>query len=151
SSQEYRPRHRLCGMRKAILVVTLIATSLSSGLAQQTVDMRKAKAVIVAFYDEDRLRGRSDGQQTLESFKFFLNPIQAIVKRDFPGTEFRVLTNGKLVRLHDGTGLNVQNLPMMLGFAFSAPGKKRRLLVGAQSEQDFACAAAAYFRRSSPA
>jgi len=132
-------------------VAALIAANLGTGFAQQRADLRRAKGVIVAFYDEDRLKSRADGQQTLESFRFFLTPIQQIAKRDFPDIEFRVLTLGALLRLPDGTGLNVQNVQPMLGFVLSAPGRKRRMLTGVQSEQDFACAAAAYFRRSSPA
>jgi hypothetical protein len=138
-------------MKRVLFVVTLIAAHVASGLAQQSVDLRKAKAVVVAFYDEDRLRGRGDGPDTLESFKFYLKPIQEIAKRDFPDTEFRILTSGTLLRLPDGTGLNVQNLQPALGFVLSAQGKKRRILSGTQSENDFACAAAAYFRRSSAA
>jgi len=138
-------------MRKLLIPVTLIAVNLATEFAQQSVDLRKTKAVIVAFYNEDRLRSRSDGQGTLESFRFFLNPIQQIAKRDFPDIEFRILTQGTLLRLPDGTGLNVENVQPMLGFVLSAQGRKRRMLTGVQSEQDFACAAAAYFRRSSPA
>jgi hypothetical protein len=82
------------------------------------------EAVVVAFYDQDRLR-RNDGQNALESFKFFLNPIQEIVKRDFPNVEFRILTGGTLLRLPDGTALNVQNVQPTLGFVLSAQGRKR--------------------------
>ena len=137
-------------MRELLFVATLIAANLGTGFTQQRADLRRAKGVIVAFYDDDRLRS-ADGRQTLESFRFFLTPIQQIAKRDFPDIEFRVLTLGTLLQLPDGTGLNVQNVQPMLGFVLSAPGRKRRMLTGVQSEQDFACAAAAYFRRSSPA
>ena len=138
-------------MNRVLFVLTLMAVNLESGLAQQTTDLRKAKAVIVAFYDEDRLTSESGGRGALDSFKFFLKPIQEIAKRDFSYAEFRILPRGTLLRLPDGTGFNVQNVPPLLGFVFVAPGKKRRILSGVQSEQDFACAAAAYFRRSSPA
>ena len=138
-------------MNRVLFVLTLMAVNLGSGLAQQTADLRKAKAVIVAFYDEDRLRSQSGGQDALDSFKFFLKPIQEIAKRDFSYAEFRILPRGTLLRLPDGTGFNVQNVEPLLGFVLVAPGKKRRILSGVQSEQDFACAAAAYFRRSSPA
>jgi len=138
-------------MNRVLFVLSLMAINLESGLAQQAADLRKAKAVIVAFYDEDRLRSQSGGQDALDSFKFFLKPIQEIAKRDFSYAEFRILPRGTLLRLPDGTGFNVQNVPPLLGFVFVAPGKKRRILSGVQSEQDFACAAAAYFRRSSPA
>ena len=138
-------------MNRVLFVLTLMAVNLESGLAQQTADLRKAKAVIVAFYDEDRLRSQSGGQDALDSFKFFLKPIQEIAKQDFSYAEFRILPRGTLLRLPDGTGFNVQNVEPLLGFVLVAPGKKRRILSGVQSEQDFACAAAAYFRRSSPA
>ena len=138
-------------MNRVLFVLSLMAINLESGLAQQAADLRKAKAVIVAFYDEDRLRSQSGGQDALDSFKFFLKPIQEIAKRDFSYAEFRILPRGTLLRLPDGTGFNVQNVQPLLGFVLAAPGKKRRILSGVQSEQDFACAAAAYFRRSSPA
>jgi hypothetical protein len=138
-------------MNRVLFVLSLMAINLESGLAQQAADLRKAKAVIVAFYDEDRLRSQSGGQDALDSFKFFLKPIQEIAKRDFSYAEFRILPRGTLLRLPDGTGFNVQNVEPLLGFVLVAPGKKRRILSGVQSEQDFACAAAAYFRRSSPA
>ena len=138
-------------MNRVLFVLSLMAINLESGLAQQAADLRKAKAVIVAFYDEDRLRSQSGGQDALDSFKFFLKPIQEIAKQDFSYAEFRILPRGTLLRLPDGTGFNVQNVEPLLGFVLVAPGKKRRILSGVQSEQDFACAAAAYFRRSSPA
>jgi hypothetical protein len=138
-------------MNRVLTVLTLMAANLGSGFAQQSVDLRKAKGVIVAFYDEDRLKSQSGGPDALDSFKFFLKPIQEIAKRDFPGAEFRILPRGTLLRLPDGTGFNVQNVQPLLGFVLAAPGKKRRILTGVQSDQDFACAAAAYFRRSSTA
>ena len=138
-------------MNRVLFVLSLMAINLESGLAQQAADLRKAKAVIVAFYDEDRLRSQSGGQDALDSFKFFLKPIQEIANRDFSYAEFTILPRGTLLRLPDGTGFNVQNVEPLLGFVLVAPGKKRRILSGVQSEQDFACAAAAYFRRSSPA
>src|SRR6516164_1251706 len=138
-------------MNRVLFVLTLMAVNLESGLAQQAADLRKAKAVIVAFYDEDRLTSESGGRGALDSFKFFLKPIQEIAKRDFSYAEFRILPRGTLLRLPDGTGFNVQNVQPLLGFVLAAPGKKRRILSGVQSDQDFACAAAAYFRRSSPA
>jgi hypothetical protein len=138
-------------MRELLIAVTLIAANPGTQFAQQRTDLRKAKAMVVAFYDQDRLRGRRDGRDTLEGFKFFLNPIQEIVKQDFPDVEFRILTKGTLLRLPDGTGLNVQNMEPTLGLVLSAQGRKRRIMSGVQSEQDFACAAAAFFRRSSTA
>ena len=138
-------------MNRVLFVLSLMAINLESGLAQQAADLRKAKAVIVAFYDEDRLRSQSGGQDALDSFKFFLKPIQEIAKRDFSYAEFRILPRGTLLRLPDGTGFNVQNVQPLLGFVLVASGRKRRILSGVQSDQDFACAAAAYFRRSSPA
>ena len=138
-------------MNRVLFVLTLMAVNLGSGLAQQTADLRKAKAVIVAFYDENRLTSQSGGRDALDSFKFFLKPIQEIANRDFSYAEFTILPRGTLLRLPDGTGFNVQNVEPLLGFVLVAPGKKRRILSGVQSDQDFACAAAAYFRRSSPA
>jgi hypothetical protein len=138
-------------MRKLLLVVTLIAVNLGTGFAQQRANAGRTKAVIVAFFDEERVRNSVDGQATLEAFEFFLKQIQEIAKRDFPDVEFRILRRGELLRLPDGTGLNVQNIQPALGYVLSARGKKRRVLSGVQSDTDFACAAAAFFRRSSSA
>jgi hypothetical protein len=38
-----------------------------------------------------------------------------------------------------------------VGVVLAAAGKKRRMLSGVQTDSDFACAAASYFRRSSAA
>jgi hypothetical protein len=135
-------------MRRLLIVILLIAVNQGTGFARQRSSTARPKSIIVAFYDQNRLNGRSN---ELESFKFFLSPIQEIAKRDFPDIEFRILTDSTLVRLPDGTGLNVRNIQPVLGFVLSAQGKKRRILSGPQSEQDFACAAASYFRRSSKA
>jgi hypothetical protein len=138
-------------MRKLPLLLTLIVVNLGAGFAQRRANGGRTKAVIVAFLDEERLRNRPDGQDTLENFEFFLKPIQEITKRDFPDVEFRILKRGELLRLPDGTGLNVQNMEPALGYVLFARGKKKRVLSGTQSETDFACAAAAFFRRSSSA
>ena len=132
-------------MKKFLLVVALIAVSLRTGFAQQQANARRTKAVIVAFFDEERLRERIDGQATLKIFESFLNVNQEIAKRDFPEVEFRILKGGELLRLPDGTGLNIQNIQPVLGYVFSTRGKKRVVLNGPQSDVDFACAATAFF------
>ena len=104
----------------------------------------------VAFFDEERLKtlGR---EAELDNFRYFLKPIEQIVKRDFPGVELKIVGRGELVRLPDGTRLNVQNSDTALGIILSARGKKQRLLTGVQTDFDFACAAASFYHRSSPA
>jgi hypothetical protein len=140
-------------MGKHLLVVTLIVLNfldLGTAFGQQPGHPAK-NSVIVAFYDEERLKNLVDGQTTLENFEYFLKPIQEIARRDFPDVEFTVLKQGGLLRLPDGTNLNVSNVQPALGFVLSARGRKRRILSGPQSEADFACAAAAFYRRSSRA
>jgi len=136
-------------MGTLLLIVTLSATGLGTGFARQRSSNASAKAVIVAFFDEQRLRDYVDGQASLQAFEFFLKPIQEIAKRDFPDVEFRIVKRGEFLRLPDGTGLNVQNIQPAVGYVLSARGKKRRVLSGVQSDTDFACAAAAFFRRPS--
>jgi len=135
-------------MRTLLLVVTLSA-NLGTGFAQQRAGDSRKKAAIVAFVDEDRMKDRIDGQAMLQAFEFFLKPIQEIAKRDFSDVDFKILRRGEFLRLPDGTGLNVQNIQPAVGFVLSARGKKRRVLSGVQSDADFACAAAAFFSRSS--
>jgi hypothetical protein len=135
-------------MRKPLLAMTLILGSLGMGFAQGQISSEKGKAAIIAFYDEERLRS-SEAQIELENFAFFFKQIREIAQRDFPGVEFRILKRGELVYLADGVALNVQNMQPALGYVFSAPGKKHRMLAGPQLEQDFSCAAAAYFERPS--
>ena len=134
---------------KLLLVVALIPVSLVTGFAQQRANARRTKAVIVAFIDEDRLRDRIDGEARLKNFESFLKVNQQIAKRDFPEAEFRILRGGELLRLPDGTGLNIQNIQPVLGYVLSTWGKKHVVLSGPQTDTDFACAAAAFFRRSS--
>jgi len=137
-------------MRRLVLVGTLIAGNLGAVFAQTSGRTYAAERVAVAFFDEERLRDPV-GQASLQDFQYFLNQIKAIVKRDFPGVELRVLKRGEWLGLPVRTGLNVQNLEPAIGYVLSAKGSKRRLLSGVQSEVDFACAAAAYFHRRSSA
>jgi hypothetical protein len=136
-------------MRKPLLVITLIAVSLDTSFARQA-STRRPTRVAVAFFDAGRLQDPA-GQATLENYAFFLGRIREIVKRDFPGVEFKIVRRGELLHLPDGTAVNVQNMQPKLGYILSARGKKRRLLSDVQSEADFACAAAAFFQRRSPA
>jgi hypothetical protein len=137
-------------MRKPLLVITLVAASLATGFAKEQAKVRRPNGVAAAFFDEERLQDAT-GKATMENFQYFLPRIQEIVKRDFPGVEFRIVRRGELLPLPDGTALNVQNVLPKLGFVLAAPGRKRRFLSESQSEADFACAAGAFFRRHSPA
>jgi len=140
-------------MKKLLISTTVIGLSLGIAFGQQraTRVAVKPKGLVVAFFDEPRLRSEPGGQAALENYSFFLKQIQEIAKRDFPDVEVRILRRGDLIRLPDGTGLNVQNMQPALGYVFSMRGKKHRVLTGVQSEVDFACAASAFFRRTSPA
>jgi hypothetical protein len=139
-------------MKNALLIVTFMTLSLGTTVGQQRgVKFVKPKGIVVAFCDERRLRNEAGGQADLENYSFFFKQIQEIAKRDFPDVEFRTLKRGELIRLPDGTGLNLQNMKPELGYVFSMRGKKRRVLSGIQSDADFACAASSFFRRDSPA
>jgi hypothetical protein len=135
-------------MKKLLLVVLLIGASLQAGLAERRNTLRR-KPVAVAFFDAERLQS-SEGQATFEDFRFFFESIHQIVERDFPGVELWILERGQLLSLPDGTRLNVGTIQPELGFVFAAPGKKRLMLSGVRSDTDFACAAATFFKRSSP-
>ena len=140
-------------MKKLLISTIFIALGVGITFGQQraTKVAVKPKGVVVAFFDEPRLRSEPGGQAALENYSFFFKQIQEIAKRDFPDVEVRILRRGDLIRLSDGTALNVQNMQPALGYVFSMRGKKRRVLTGVQSEVDFACAASAFFRRPSPA
>jgi hypothetical protein len=133
-------------MRNLLIVMIVALLIPSAGLAQKRASAKMIKGVAVAFWDD----GRTD-QATIQEFEYFLKPIQELVKRDFPGLEFKVLRRGELFELPDGTGLNVENLHEGIGFVLSQRGKKRRMLTGVQTDADFACAAASFFQRRSPA
>src|SRR5262245_50543501 len=110
-------------MRKLLLVITLIAANSAMASAQKKGSKTvKTKGIAVAFFDEPRLQG-SAGQTELEDFQFFFKSIQEIIRRDFPDVELRMLKHGELLRLPDGTRLNVQNVRPELGYVLSAPGK----------------------------
>ena len=134
-------------MKNLLLVTTLIVTNMATLLGEKQTKAGKPRGMAVAYVDEDRLQGQAD----LDTFRFFLKLIKEIVKRDFPGVELRIVGRGELVDLPDGTRLNVQNVQPALGIVLSARGKKRRLLWGVQTDFDFACAAASFYRLSSPA
>jgi hypothetical protein len=136
-------------MRNLLLVMSLIVASLGTGFAQKG-RVRPPKNVAVAFFDEDRLRHPA-GQDALRDFEFFFQQIHGIVERDFPNVELRIVARGELLHLPDGTNLNVQNMRPEIGYVFSKPGRKNRVMTGVQTEADFACAAGAFFQRSSSA
>lgn len=138
-------------MKTLLPAVGLIFVALAAASAWQRAAAEKPKPVIVAFVDEERVKSRPEGETTLENFHYFLNSIREIAKRDFPNVDFKVATAGDFVALPDGTGLNVQNLQPALGYVFAEQGRKRVVLSGVQSDKDFACAAAAFFRRASRA
>ena len=135
-------------MKNLVLVTTLIAASLGTAFAQRQSNAGTAKGAAVAFIDKERLR---DVDGVVEDFQFFLKPIQEIVKRDFPGVELRIVEDGGMIHLPDGTALNIQNAQQPLGIVLSIPGKKRRELYGIQTDVDFACAASSFFNRRSSA
>jgi hypothetical protein len=134
-------------MRKLLVAAILIVASLGTVFAQKRSNAGRETAVAVAFIDKERVQN----DEALDSFQFFLKPIQEIVKRDFPGVQLRIVENGELVYLPDGTRLNVRNMEPPIGIVLSMRGKKRRVLSGVQTEVLFACAASAFFHRSSPA
>src|SRR5262245_23804677 len=135
-------------MNRLALVVILIAASLGTGFGENR--STKPKGVVVAFFDQERLQ-YGGGPAAFQDFKYFYKLIREIADRDFPDVELKVLKRGELVGLPDGTRLNVQTVRPELGFVFAAPGRKRRMLAGVQSDADFACAASEFFHRRSPA
>jgi hypothetical protein len=135
-------------MKRLLIMMALIVMNAPSVFAQKR--SQTANGFAVAFLDEGRLATPA-GRSAIADFEYFFKMIQEIVKRDFPNVELKVLRRGELLRLHDGTSLNVQNMYPEIGYVLSAPGKKRRLLAGLQSDADFACAAAAFFQRNSSA
>jgi hypothetical protein len=143
------PHRTVRRMKKVLCVVVLSAANMASAFAESRTKA-PTQGIAVAFFDEERLQN-TNGKAALAQFKYFFDMIREIVKRDFPNIELRVLGRGELLRLPDGTGLNVQNIRPELGFVLSARGKKRRVLSGVQTDADFACAASAFFRRSSSA
>ena len=137
-------------MRKLLLVTTIVVASLGTGFAQKPQKPSTSKAVAVAFFDEERLR-HAEGRAALKDFEYFFTMIHEIVDRDFPDVELRILGPGELLRLPDGMSLNVQNMRPEIGYVLAAPGKKHRVLTGIQTDADFACAAAEFYRKASPA
>jgi hypothetical protein len=140
-------------MRRLLLAITLLAVSFQTGFAQKAAkatDGTRNRRIAVAFFDEGRLRD-ADGQAQLTDFRYFFTMIQEIAKKDFPDVELRLVGRGELVKLPDYTNLNVETMPVKLGFVLAQPGAKRQVLTGVQTDADFACAAAAYFKRKSAA
>jgi hypothetical protein len=137
-------------MKILLLVTALSVTIPGTAFGEQAKKSRTATAMAVAYVDEERLSGPEHAAE-LQNFRYFVPRIEEVVKRDFPGIEFKIARRGELVRLPDGTRLNVQNVEPAVGVILGMRGKKRRLLSGVQTEADFACAAASYFKRSSPA
>src|SRR5438093_12177672 len=137
-------------MKELLVMIALIVMSAPGVSAQMRGQAGKGNGFAVAFLDEERLATPA-GRSAMEDFEYFFKLIQEIVKRDFPNVELKVLRRGELLRLHDGTALNVQNMNPEIGYVLSAPAKKRRLLAGLQSTADFASAAAAFVQRTSSA
>jgi hypothetical protein len=96
-----------------------------------------------------RLQG-SFRENSIDDFRFYIPRIKEVVKRDFPDVEFRFVEQGEIVNLPDGTRFSVRTSKFPLGVILSQRGKKRVELRGVQTESDFACAGASFFRRASP-
>jgi hypothetical protein len=135
---------------KNLVLLALMTINLQTAFAQKRPHIPPSSGIAVAFLDTNRLRGQTS-DTTVEDFEFFSKRIQEIVKRDFPGVEFKILKRGELLQLPDGTGLNLETLHPELGYVLAARGRKRRILSGIQSDGDFACAAVSFFRRPSSA
>ena len=117
--------------------------------AQERASAKVPRSVVIAFADTMRLNGR-DSEATLDDYRYYLEKIREIAKREFPDVELKILERGELVTLPDGTRFNSTNARVPLGLVFSARGKKRVELYGVQTEVDFACTAASFFQRPSP-
>ena len=133
-------------MGRLLLVIALVVASLGTGFAQRPNRLRRPQGIAVAFFDVKRA-----DQTSLQDFQFFYRMIREIARRDFPDVEFHILGRGELLHLPDDTGLNVANMREELGYVLWAPGRKRRVLTGVQTDMDFACAAAAFYHRASSA
>ncbi len=138
-------------MRKWVLIMTVVAVMIGTCFAQKPPETEKSKNVAIVFMDRDRVLMGRDPQRILDGFQYFVKRIQEIAKRDFPEVELRIVEQGDMLYLPDGTRLNVANAEPPLGIVFSAPGKKRRVLEGLQTDSDFACGAAAFFEKKSAA
>src|SRR5690349_21644267 len=103
-------------MRNVLLSLIVMLTFGSAFAQQRTVKLVKPKGLVVAFFDEKRLMNEPGGQAELDNYTFFFKQIQDIAKRDFPDVEVRTLRRGDLIRLPDGTALNVQNMQPQLGY-----------------------------------
>jgi hypothetical protein len=140
-------------MRRLLLAITLLAVCFQTGFAQnaaKATNATRSRRIAVAFFDDGRLRD-ADGEAQLKNFRYFFTMIQEIAKKDFPDVELKLVGRGELVKLPDHTNLNVETMQPKLGFILAQPGAKRRVLTGVQTDADFACAAAAYFKRNSAA
>src|SRR5262249_9307076 len=134
-------------MRNLLLIITLIAANVGSGVAERKHTVA-TKGVAVAFFDEERLR-TGGGQAALNNFEYFYELIEDIVTRDFPGVQLRILGRGELLPLPDGTRLNVQTIQPELGFVLSSPGKNRLVLTGLRSGVALAWPGSTFFARRS--
>ena len=136
-------------MKHVRVPMLLLVLSCFSAFAQERAPSRTPRGVMIVFADTMRLTSR-EGQSTLDDFRYYLEKIREIAKREFPDVELKVLDRGELVTLPDGTRFNSTNARVPLGLVFSARGKKRIELYGVQTEVDFACTAASFFQRPSP-
>jgi hypothetical protein len=137
-------------MRRLLLLVAISAITLSGAGFAQARKKQPRRGMAVAFFDIERLQS-PEGESAMEDFEFYFHQIRQIVTRDFPNVQLRILTKGELLSLPNGDRLNVQNMRPEIGYVLSAPGKKQRVLTGIQTDADFACAAATFFQRKSPA
>jgi hypothetical protein len=137
-------------MRTVLLGVVLLAAAAGAGFAQKASTAALPARIAVAFFDQERL-GDPIGQKALKSFEASFREIQEIVKRDFPEVELRLLNPGETITLHDGTRIVAAAMQPELGYVLSSRGRKRKVLAGLQSDADFACAAAEFFQKASPA
>src|SRR5262249_15758354 len=129
--------HSPSAMKKLLLIIVFMLTS-QLAVAQKKGHRPQSGIThlsALASLANNRLPSQT-GDTTVEDFEFYSSRIQEIVKRDFPGVEFKVLKRGELLHLPDGTGLNVETLHPELGYVLATRGRKRRILSGVQSDGD---------------
>ncbi len=130
-------------MKRVSIVIGLMFVVSVTGFTQSA-------GIAIAYFDAERLT--SKGRQTeLYDFKYFLPLIQQVIKRDFPNIEYKLVEQGEMVNLPDGSRFSVTTAKAPMGIVLSAKGKKRVELRGVQTDNDFGCAASTFFHRPSPA
>src|SRR6185295_7741204 len=77
-------------MKYVLVLALLLGLPVHAAFSQERGASRPSRGMVIAFADTMRLGGR-ESQSTLDDFRYYLEKIREIAKREFPDVELKIL------------------------------------------------------------